>query len=141
MIRSTFNLAPEQNSNHYISFQSYNKSRITILEQLDCSSSGSAARKTRGSKRSKDNKYRSSLPRKVEQPDIFSDDTLFDTVDATNMSKNSSHMSSKSFRPLANEQIVASQPNQTDSRVVLTATVTGSPEKVCSDNFSCISRQ
>ena len=111
------------------------------MEQLDCSSSGSAARKTRGSKRSKDNKYRSSLPRKVEQPDIFSDDTLFDTVDATNMSKNSSHMSSQSFRPLANEQIAASQPNQADSRVVLTATVTGSPEKVCSDNFSCISRQ
>lgn len=137
MIRRTQN---RTHPNIYISFQSYNKSRITILEQLDCSSSGSAARKTRGSKRSKDNKYRSSLPRKVEQPDIFSDDTLFDTVDATNMSKNSSLMSSKSFRPLANEQIVASQPNQTDSRVVLAATVTGSPEKVCSDKFSCISR-
>ena len=108
-------------------FQSYNKSRITILEQLDCSSSGSAARKARGSKRSKDSKYRSSLPRKIEQPDIFSDETLFDTVDTTNLSKKAQLMNSKSFQPLTSEQIITPQAQEKEKRNSLP---TGSPDKV-----------
>ena len=113
-------------------FQSYSKSRITILEQLDCSSSGSASRKTRGSKRSKDSKYRSSLPRKIEQPDIFSDDTLFDTVDATNLSKTTQLIGSKPFQNLVNaHQIVPpSLPGNNDKRLSLGSVTPGSPDKV-----------
>ena len=84
------------------------------MEQLDCGSSGNAVRKARGSKRSKDSKYRSSLPRKIEQPDIFSDETLFDTVDttpttttppaATPMPQSSTAAISLSQFPLVNEQ-------------------------------------
>ena len=111
-------------------FQSYNKSRITILEQLDCSSTGSS-RKTRGSKRSKDSKYRSSLPRKIEQPDIFSDDTLFDTVDTTNISKTTPLITSKPFQSLANNhQIVTPQVNGNEKRLSLTSVTPGSPDKV-----------
>ena len=97
------------------------------MEQLDCSSSGSAARKTRGSKRSKDSKYRSSLPRKIEQPDIYSDETLFDTVDATNLSKKTQLMNNKSFHPIASEQIISNQMKENEKRNSLTP---GSPEKV-----------
>ena len=97
------------------------------MEQLDCSSSGSAVRKARGSKRSKDSKYRSSLPRKIEQPDIYSDETLFDTVDATNLSKKTQLMNNKSFQPLANEQIISNQIKENEKRNSLTP---GSPEKV-----------
>ena len=104
---------------------------MTILEQLDCGSSNSAVRKTRGSKRSKDSKYRSSLPRKIEQPDIFSDDTLFDTVDATNISK-STHLvnTNQQFQPLMKEQIVPSETIGNESGINLTTTATGSPDKV-----------
>ena len=49
------------------------KQRITILEQLD------TGRRARVSKRSKD-KLRSSLPRKIEQPDIYPDETVFDSI-------------------------------------------------------------
>ena len=108
-------------------FQSYNKSRITILEQLDCSSSSSAARKARGSKRSKDSKYRSSLPRKIEQPDIFADETLFDTVDTTNLSKKAQLMTTKSFQPIASDQIVPPRAQEKEKRNSLP---TGSPDKV-----------
>ena len=97
------------------------------MEQLDCSSSGSAARKARGSKRSKDSKYRSSLPRKIEQPDIYSDETLFDTVDATNLSKKTQLMNNKSFQPIASEQIISNQIKENEKRNSLTP---GSPEKV-----------
>ena len=111
-------------------FQSYNKSRITILEQLDCSSSGSS-RKTRGSKRSKDSKYRSSLPRKIEQPDIFADETLFDTVDTTNISKTTPLITNKPFQALVNQhQIVPPQVTGNEKRLSLTSVTHGSPDKV-----------
>ena len=117
-------------------FQSYNKSRITILEQLDCSSSGSS-RKTRGSKRSKDSKYRSSLPRKIEQPDIFSDETLFDTVDTTNISKTTPLITNKPFQTLVNQhQIVPPQGTGNEKRLSLTSVTPGSPDKV-RINFHC----
>ena len=97
------------------------------MEQLDCSSSGSAARKARGSKRSKDSKYRSSLPRKIEQPDIYSDETLFDTVDTTNISQKAQLINKQPFQPLVSENVIVSQIHEKEKRNSLT---TGSPDKV-----------
>ena len=100
------------------------------MEQLDCSSSGSS-RKTRGSKRSKDSKYRSSLPRKIEQPDIFSDDTLFDTVDTKSISKTTQLITNKPFQTLINQHhIVPPQVTGTEKRLSLTNVTPGSPDKV-----------
>ena len=100
------------------------------MEQLDCSSSGTAVRKTRGSKRSKDSKYRSSLPRKVEQPDIFSDETVFDTVDTTTKTSTNSTALAASAFPTVNDQIVVTPTIGDDKRINLAATPSYSVDQV-----------
>ena len=100
------------------------------MEQLDCSSSGTAVRKARGSKRSKDSKYRSSLPRKVEQPDIFSDETLFDTVDTTTKaSTNSTALAASAFSTV-NDQSVVTPTIGDYKRINLAATPSYSVDQV-----------